>query len=85
MRERELRTQDWPITHEFGQSGLDGLNPSFGSRGARVEQIPHQVGVDRAVRAQEDVIHIHPKDVLTIGQSSRELAGTTTGFNALRG
>ena len=61
-----LRIQYRLIAHQLSQSGLNGLNPGFGSCGAGVEQVPHQLGVNRAVGTQEDMIYIEPEHVLSI-------------------
>lgn len=80
-----LRIQYRLIAHQLSQSGLNGLNPGFGSCGAGVEQVPHQLGVNRAVGAQEDMIYIEPEHVLSIRQAGGEFPCTTACFDALGG
>ena len=63
-----LRIHDGLVTHELRERRFDGLRPCLRSGGAGVEQIPHQVGVDRAVGPQEDVVDVEPEHVLSIGQ-----------------
>ena len=61
-----LRIQYRLIAHQLSQSGLNGLNPGFGTGRTGVEQVPHQLGVNRAVGTQEDMIYIEPEHVLSI-------------------
>ena len=65
------------------QHRLNGLHPSLRSSWTGVQQIPHQVGIDRAVGTQENMVHVQPKHLFAIGQLRGEFTGAATGLDAL--
>ena len=67
--------------HEPGDGRIDGLGPGLRAGGIGMEQVPQQGRVDGAVGTQEDVIDVHPEDVLVVGQFGGELAGAAGGVH----